>query len=849
MMKHLTKLTSLLLLLSLMAWTVQAQTTVSGKVTDQGTGEGLIGVNIAVKGTTTGTVSGADGSFSFSTSVPMPFTLVLSSIGYAGKEIIVTTANASNLSITLGQTTFMADEVVVSASRRAERITESPATINVISSEDIENLPSFNPGELLARQKGVDFVRSGVLGTGINVRGFNNTFNPKNLQMNDGRFSTLIATGLPMGSLTPVIKEDIERVEIVLGPSSALYGPNAGNGLVNTITKDPRTSEGTTFALGFGEQDVVSSRFRHAQVFSDKFALKVNAEYTRGLEFLYTDSVYVTGNPLTANPNFDPLQPASARNNPTRGVAELDLDRTFESIKGDISLYYSPTEDSDIIVSYLGSNSNNLGVTNQGRNQIRDWQIHQLHARYVSSHFFAQVYHTWSRTDSTFNLNQRTTNYWNLLNAANDDGVITADEESFARQNSFANAVFNDHSARWNAEIQYNNNFGGFEVVTGAQYQRDMANSQGTYLLDQDGEIVVNQIGVYAQVDKKFGSSGFKAVLSARGDNHDIYGFNFVPKAAILKVGEKGTWRLTYGQGIAAPTILNLEGNLFGGLILGNSNGFTTQNLVTGEEFTIDPLEVERVQTIEVGYKGQFNNKLFVDANAYYNISENFISPLTPLFNFTNPTGPIVATERGGVPVSEFGVANGVTLTYLNFGRVNTWGFDLGLNYYINDNFNFGLNYSYFDYDLRTDDMDNDSNNDGEVTETDLLINTPRHKVNLSFNFNKGRFFGTALMRWVEAYDFFSGINIAADDNTAFGWDGFGEVVADAPNRRSYNYGALGGFVTVDVGLGYRVTDNFTVSGQVSNLFNTEMRELVASPFIGRLWGVELKLNLPAKKD
>jgi iron complex outermembrane receptor protein len=55
----------------------------------------------------------------------------------------------------------------------------------------------------------------------------------------------------------------------------------------------------------------------------------------------------------------------------------------------------------------------------------------------------------------------------------------------------------------------------------------------------------------------------------------------------------------------------------------------------------------------------------------------------------------------------------------------------------------------------------------------------------------------------------------------------------------------LGGFVNVDIGLGYRISDYLSVSGQVTNLFDAEVRELVASPFIGRLWGIELKVNLP----
>nr|WP_299032727.1 TonB-dependent receptor plug domain-containing protein [uncultured Tenacibaculum sp.] len=145
----------------------------------------------------------------------------------------------------------------------------------------MQDFPSFNIGELAARQKGLDFPRSGVLGTGINIRGFNSAFNSKNLQMRDDRVSMLIATGLPYGSFSTVTKDDVERVEILLGPNGTLYGPNAHNGLVSTITKNPRTSEGTTIAIGAGSQNVVTGRLRHAQVLSDKCIQNSFRKYIR----------------------------------------------------------------------------------------------------------------------------------------------------------------------------------------------------------------------------------------------------------------------------------------------------------------------------------------------------------------------------------------------------------------------------------------------------------------------------------------------------------------------------------------------------------------------------------------
>ncbi len=378
-------------------------------------------------------------------------------------------------------------------------------------------------------------------------------------------------------------------------------------------------------------------------------------------------------------------------------------------------------------------------------------------------------------------------------------------------------------------------------MTGGIQWQRDIANSKGTYLLDQGGDdlIELDQIGFYAQVERELGTTGLEVIVAARGDDHELYGFNFVPKAGVLYTRGTGTWRLTYGKGIAAPTILNLSADIFGGLVLGNGEGFT---LADGSQ--IPALEVETIQTLEFGYKGIVADKLYIDSNAYYNFHEDFLSPLINIANF--PAGPAV-TQRGDQPIEElnsgiFGPGDFV-LTYLNFGEVNTYGFDLGLNYQFTRNVNVSLNYSLFDFDLDEDDPKNDGDRNGEVTKTDLPINTPQHKLNVAVNASRDKWFGTIGARWVDEYDFFSGINVAAETNEDLIFNG-DPVIEDQRVGRDFNRGALGGFVNVDISLGYRLTNNFTASAQVINIFDSEVREFVASPSIGRLFSAELKYSI-----
>ncbi|MCP9198712.1 TonB-dependent receptor [Gramella sp. GC03-9] len=815
--------TMLSMLLSVFAF---AQTgTLSGTVIDAATGEPLLGTNIIVRGTNTGATTNENGYYELDLEAG-DYTIDIYFIGYETltRNITMEAGQDMTLDASLQPSASVMDEVVVSANRRPQKITRAPATVNVISSEQIEAFAGPNPGELAARQKGVDFVRSGVQGTGINIRGFNSAFNSKNLQVEDGRISSLIATGLPLGSFTTITKEDIERVEIILGPNAALYGPNAHNGLVNTLTKDPRTSEGLDLVVGAGNQSQLTARGRYAQKVNDNFAFKVWGERTQGEEFEYVDSVYVG----------------------TQAYDELDLDRDFSTTKFGAATYFTFNETSDLIASYGHSNNSNLGVTNAGRNQIKDWSIDYLQLKYVSPHFYGNLYHTWSKTEDTYAINQRTQNYVSFIN--NGFSEEEARERSFTEQwfpiDGFPNggvslprgSVFEDASTRLNAEGQYNNNIGNLTYVVGAQYQQDNADSNGTYLLDQDGGITIDQVGVYGQLEYTFEKADLDLLFVARYDNHELYGGNFIPKAALVKNFDFGSFRLTYGQGIAAPSILNLSGNLFGGLVLGNGEGFTLED---GTE--IPELQVETIKSWEVGYKGKLlGDKIYMEANAYYNRSENFLSPLINI----SATSPVAT--RGGTPIGELipGSDGSFVLTYLNFGEVDTYGADLGINYFINDKNRLSFNYSYFDYSLDENDPANDANRDGQVLETDLPINTPQNKFGLGYYYNGSKFFGSLYGRYVQEYDFFSGINIAAETQDLDG-DGVNEIVENARVGRTWNYGPLGGFFNVDLTAGYRFSEKWTLGASITNLFDSEVRQFVASPAIGRLYMVELKFHLP----
>ncbi|MEZ4986674.1 MAG: TonB-dependent receptor [Saprospiraceae bacterium] len=238
---------------------------------------------------------------------------------------------------------------------------------------------------------------------------------------------------------------------------------------------------------------------------------------------------------------------------------------------------------------------------------------------------------------------------------------------------------------------------------------------------------------------------------------------------------------------------------------------------------------MEKIKTFELGYRGKMaDSRLFFDANAYYNINQNFLSPAVVLG---------VATQRGKTPMSEvqsgFAFYNGLVASYINFGEVNTYGFDLGLTYYFSPQLSANFNYSYFDYSVDEDNLDNDINNDNHRNFLDLLVNAPNHKLGAGVNYSSNQWFGSVFARWMQQYNYFSSFQIASEtlvreDGSPYVYRGL-PIVENARSGDAFNYALLGGFVAVDLSVGYRINDKFTLSAAASNLFNQELREFTAS--------------------
>jgi iron complex outermembrane receptor protein len=133
---------------------------------------------------------------------------------------------------------------VTSVSKHAERLLDAPASIFVITGEDIRRSGATRLPEALRLAPNLEVARASASSYAISARGFNNTGDNKLLVLIDGR---VVYTPLFSGvfwDAQDVMLEDVERIEVISGPGAALWGANAVNGVINVITRRSSDTQG-----------------------------------------------------------------------------------------------------------------------------------------------------------------------------------------------------------------------------------------------------------------------------------------------------------------------------------------------------------------------------------------------------------------------------------------------------------------------------------------------------------------------------------------------------------------------------------------------------------------------------
>ena len=530
--------------------TLTAQT-VSGTVSGAD-GSALAGANVTVEGTDMGASSNQDGSFSISGLSDGDYTLTASYIGYdaASATVSVSGGQAANVNLTLESGNVRLNQVVVSASFKKELVTEAPASVEVFGGAELEARGATTIADVLSNRAGVETMKTGLEGSNVTVRGFNGVFSGAIHAVVDNRWTRAPVVNAQLLQFMAPDDSDIQRVELVRGPASPMYGPDTQQGVIAMFSKSP-FNQGNRVAVTVGERDYMKLYARIAHQWGARAATRIavshrsfndweanmpatQAEANAQGHNYWEPSMIRRG---LATPVY-PFISYGGENDPykdpvTGSPNDAALDFNPEATTVDMKTEFRPDLKSNLTLNVRMANVSAIEMTGVGRALADDATLYQAQVSYLRQEFlggdlFLNLFTNWNDQKTTYNLST---------------GNIVYDKSS--------NLAF-----QLQHNIELNN---GQSLVWGGDMLQRTPDTQGTINGKNEDIDDFDNIGAYFSYEKKW-DNGVKFVGTGRMDSNNYLkdigtDFVFAPKLALVWSPEdvRGTFRLTYGENIDLP--------------------------------------------------------------------------------------------------------------------------------------------------------------------------------------------------------------------------------------------------------------------------------------------------------
>ena len=477
------------------------------------------------------------------------------------------------------------DEVIVTASRRDTLVREAPVKVTVIDRDEIERSPAQTLDELMRGITDIAAKRTHVAECGpgreITLRG-----------INEQKRTLVLLDGVPMndginGAVNwSIVSTDIvERVEIVPGPMSALYGSGAMGGVINIITRTPKKNNETGLRLGYGSLDTYS------------------ASLVQGGHFDNLD--YLVSGRITDTDGYIPVKDPEPFHS--------DNERTDKNLFGKVTAFQDNISSITAGVSYVDEDYNRGVRTDNQENKKAGLNLTYKRSPDPDSELVATVYghlmdrnlELGARPDyATLDHTEQEDSYrigelFKYSSALNRVHTLTAGLDSTLAVMDKEN-VYNASDRRGKAE--------GKQALVSLFAQDEMAYDMGR------NRMVVN-LGVRGDYCKSFdGASsdtdpGRFDPVDEQYDDRSWTAFN--PKLSLAYlVGDRTTFRLSGGKSFAAPTLFEMY------------TVFTRGPMLLYGNPELDP---ETALSGEIGMDHRFTDKLMTRLSAYYTKGEDFI--------------------------------------------------------------------------------------------------------------------------------------------------------------------------------------------------------------------------------
>ena len=515
-------------------------------------GSALAGANVAVEGTDSGASSNQDGSFSISGLSDGTYTVTASYIGYEDASAVVTISGgqASSVNLTLDKGDIRLNQVVVSASLKKELVTEAPASVTVFGGEELEARSATTLTDVIGNQAGVEYMKTGLESSNLSLRGFNGVFSGAIHAVVDNRWTRAPVVNAQLLQFFAPDDSDVDRVELVRGPASPMYGPDTQQGVISLFTKSP-FNQGNRVAVTVGDRNFMKIYGRVAHQWGARAATRVSFSHrsfddwesnmprtlaeaqAQGHQYFEPELIR-RGLQTTTYPFID--YAASGYNDPVGGApntATADEPFSPEATVLETKTEFRPDLKSNLTINTRMANLSAIEMTGVGRQFADDVGLNQFQIAYFRQDVLGGDLYLNFFT----NINDQKTTY-SLVN-----GNVVYDESS--------NRAFQlQHT------VPMKN---GQTVIWGLDYLDRTPETKGTINGKNEDDDNFDNLGVYYSYEKKFGDK-FKFVGTGRFDQNnylDAIGTSgvFAPKLAFVWTPEdvRGNFRLTYGENIDLP--------------------------------------------------------------------------------------------------------------------------------------------------------------------------------------------------------------------------------------------------------------------------------------------------------
>ena len=818
--------------------------TIFGKIINEDDEE-LIGINVYVTNNKSiGSVTDLEGKYEINTTLSYPITISISGISYESKKITIKSSNDLEQNITLYEEIMLGDEVVVSASLFEQNILTAPVSIEKLDIIDIEQSSAANFYDELYKIKGVDMIVQSLSMRFPNTRGFNGNTNYRINQLVDGVNNSAPGLSFAPGNIFGLVQLDVESVELVVGASSALYGPGGMNGTLLMTSKNPFDYEGLSMSLQGGIMHLNNDyekeasfmndfSFRYGKKLSDKLAFKLIGGYMKADDWNATDyrnkrqldnlssnrwndsgydGVNVYGDEISINledvedqiaegfaenlgyvngsseyldaiamikgiiPNKEltrtgfkekDLVSYNAENIKLGGSIHYNINNNLKSIfhlnyaKGSsvysaqnrfslnnfsIFNYKAELQTSNMLFRFSGANENSGDTYDAGTLAI------QINEGWKSSELWYQDFFTgfltgklaYAMDDNAAaeygrKVADNIDEFGNVLDNSKPSLPISGSNlfeslknEAISKNISDGGARVYDKSSMYNFDFNYNfkDIISSFNLLFGASFKYTVINSQGSIFYDKPGDpLEVYELGAFLQYTDEWASKKIFPNFSVRLDKNQYFSTRITPRFSMVysvdNLSSKFI-RLSAQTAFRFPSVVDQWTDLFvapvnvvgGQKILQDEYNLRNSNIyaldgnnpvlskpILNDVFKIPEFGPEKVTAYEIGYKGLYLNKrILFDGYFFYNNYNGFLAQqlLSQNPNSSNEKR-FITTISLDQPVSSYGWA-------------------LGLDYKMKNNFELSTNLSY--------------NNVNTVLKPGFQIqfNTPDYRYNISFS-------------------------------------------------------------------------------------------------------------------